>query len=147
LLVVRQFESMGVSVVNDSNAILNSRNKFRALQACSMRGIDMPTATMVRSHSDLPAAMRFIGQFPRVLKLLQGAQGIGVMIGHDKSAVESVLATILNFDTDIFLQQFVKESGGTDVRVLVIGGKVVAAMRRRAQKGEFRLYVHRGGWG
>lgn len=147
LLVVRQFESMGVPVVNQANAILDSRNKFRALQACSQRGIDMPTATMVRSLSDVPMAMRFLGQFPMILKLLQGAQGIGVMIGHDKSAVESVLATILNFDTDIFLQEYVKESGGTDVRVLVIGGKVVAAMRRRAKSGEFRANVHRGGWG
>ena len=147
LLVVRQFECMGVTVVNPAQAILDSRNKFRAMQACGARGLDMPYSVISRSLSDLPSAMRMVRQFPMVMKLLQGAQGIGVMLGHDRSAVESVMATMLTFDKDIVLQQFVKESEGSDVRVLVIGGKVVAAMRRRAKKGEFRANVHRGGWG
>lgn len=147
LLVVRHFESMGVPVVNDSDAILNSRNKFRALQTCSAKGINMPLSVMSRSLSDIHTSFRMIGKFPMVMKLLQGAQGIGVMLGHDRSSVESVMSTLLNFDKDLILQQYVKESGGSDVRVLVVGGKVVATMRRQAKRGEFRANVHRGGWG
>lgn len=147
LLVVRHFECMGVPLINCSDSILNSRNKFRALQACSAKGLAMPTSVMSRSLSDIHLAFRQIGRFPMVMKLLQGAQGIGVMIGHDRSSVESVMATLLNFDKDLILQEFVKEAGGSDVRVLVIGGKVVAAMRRQAKRGEFRANVHRGGWG
>ena len=147
LLVVRQFESMGIPAVNGADAILNSRNKFRALQACSAKGIAMPTSVLSRSLSDIPHALRLIKSFPMVLKLLQGAQGIGVMLGHNRSAVESIFATLLNFDKEVLLQQFVKEAQGSDVRILVIGGKVVAAMRRRAKSGEFRANIHRGGWG
>lgn len=147
LLVVRQFEVMGIPVVNEAQAILESRNKFRSLQTCAARRIDMPLSVIARSISDLPSAMRQVQKFPMVMKLLQGSQGIGVMLGHDRSSVESVLATMLNFDKDVFLQQFVREAEGSDVRVLVVGGKVVAAMRRRARKGEFRANVHRGGWG
>jgi ribosomal protein S6--L-glutamate ligase len=138
---------MGVPVVNTSDAILNSRNKFRALQTCSAKGLAMPTSVMSRSQSDLPVAFREIGKFPMVMKLLQGAQGIGVMLGHDRSSVESIHSTFLGFDKDLLLQEFVKESGGSDVRVLVVGGKVVASMRRQARRGEFRANVHRGGWG
>lgn len=147
LLVVRQFEAQGVATVNSADAILNSRNKFRALQACAAKGIDIPPSVISRSLSDLPHATRIIRSFPMVLKLLQGAQGIGVMLGHDRSSVESILATMLSFDKDVLLQQFVRESQGSDVRVLVIGGKVVAAMRRQAKSGEFRANIHRGGWG
>lgn len=147
LLVVRQFEAMGVPVVNSSDAILNSRNKFRALQRCSEKKLPMPVSMMSRSISDLPSSFRAIGRFPMVMKLLQGAQGIGVMLGHDRSSVESVMSTMLNFDKDLILQEFIKESGGSDVRVLVVGGKVVASMRRLAKRGEFRANVHRGGSG
>ncbi|MGZ3713466.1 MAG: ATP-grasp domain-containing protein, partial [Bdellovibrionota bacterium] len=90
---------------------------------------------------------RMVGKFPMVMKLLQGSQGIGVMLGHDRASVESVMSTLLGFDKDLILQEYVKEAGGSDVRVLVIGGKVIAAMRRTARKGEFRANVHRGGWG
>jgi ribosomal protein S6--L-glutamate ligase len=147
LLVVRHFEMMGVPVVNPSDAILNSRNKFRALQTCSAKGLAVPLSVMGRSGSDLPNNMKLIGRFPMIMKLLQGAQGIGVMLGHDKSSVESVVSTMLEMDKDLILQEFVKEASGTDVRVLVVGGKVVAAMRRNAKKGEFRANVHRGGFG
>ncbi|MGZ3701866.1 MAG: ATP-grasp domain-containing protein [Bdellovibrionota bacterium] len=147
LLVVRHFECMGVPIVNGSDAILNSRNKFRALQACSTKGIAAPHSVMSRSLTDVHLAYRRIGKFPMVMKMLQGAQGIGVMLGHDKSSVESVMATLLDFDKDLILQEFVKEASGSDVRILVVGGKVVAAMRRTAKKGEFRANVHRGGFG
>ncbi|MGE3262504.1 MAG: RimK family alpha-L-glutamate ligase [Bacteriovoracia bacterium] len=147
LLVVRHFECMGAKVLNSSDAILNSRNKFRAMQACAAKGIAMPLSVMSRSLSDIHQGFRMVGKFPMVMKLLQGAQGIGVMLGHDRASVESVMSTILGFDKDLILQEYVKEAGGSDVRVLVIGGKVVAAMRRTARKGEFRANVHRGGWG
>ncbi len=147
LLVVRHFECMGVPVVNVSDSILNSRNKFRALQICGAKKLSVPLSVMSRSFSDIQSSFRMVGKFPMVMKLLQGAQGIGVMLGHDRSSVESVMSTILNFDTDLILQEYVRESGGSDVRVLVVGGKVVAAMRRQAKRGEFRANVHRGGWG
>lgn len=147
LLLVRHLECMGIPVLNPSDAILNSRNKFRALQTCSAKKLNMPLSVMSRSLSDMPSALRMVGKFPMVMKLLQGAQGIGVMLGHDKSSVESVISTLLNFDKDLILQEYVKESGGSDVRVLVVRGKVVAAMRRKAKKGEFRANVHRGGFG
>lgn len=147
LLVVRQFECMGVPVVNGSDSILNSRNKFRALQICSAKGIKAPHSVMSRSLTDVHLAYRRIGKFPMVMKLLQGAQGIGVMLGSDRSSVESVMATLLEFDKDLILQEFVKEASGSDVRILVVGGKVIAAMRRTAKKGEFRANVHRGGFG
>lgn len=147
LLVVRHFENMGICVVNKSDGILNSRNKFRALQACAAKKIDIPISVMARSISDVPSAFRLVGSFPMVMKLLQGAQGIGVMLGHDRTSVESVVATMLGFDKDLILQQYVKESAGSDVRVLVVGDKVIAAMRRTARGGEFRANIHRGGWG
>lgn len=147
LLVVRQFECMGIPVVNGSDSILNSRNKFRALQICSAKGLALPHSVMSRSLSDIQHSYRRIGRFPMIMKLLQGAQGIGVMLGHDRSSVESVIATLLDFDKDLILQEFVKEASGSDVRVLVVGGRVVAAMRRTARKGEFRANVHRGGFG
>ena len=147
LLVVRHFEAMGVPVVNVSDSILNSRNKFRALQVCSAKGIAVPHSVMSRSLTDVHFAYRRIGSFPMVMKLLQGAQGIGVMLGHDRSSVESVMATLIEFDKDLILQEFVKEASGSDVRILVAGGKVIAAMRRTAKKGEFRANVHRGGHG
>ncbi len=147
LLVVRQFECMGIPVANGSDSILNSRNKFRALQICCAKGIAAPSSVMSRALTDVHLAYRRIGKFPMVMKLLQGAQGIGVMLGHDKSSLESVMATMLEFDKDLILQEFVKEASGTDVRILVVGGKVVAAMRRTAKKGEFRANVHRGGFG
>jgi len=147
LLVVRHFECMGIPVANGSDAILNSRNKFRALQICSVKGVAPPQSVMSRSLSDVPLAYKRIGQFPMIMKLLQGSQGIGVMLGADRSSVESVMATLLEFDKDLILQEFVKEASGSDMRILVVGGKVVAAMRRTAKKGEFRANVHRGGYG
>lgn len=147
LLVVRQFESMGMRVLNSSDAILNSRNKFRGLQACAAHNIDIPQTILSRSLSDLPSAVRMIKNFPMVLKLLQGSQGIGVMLGHDRTSVESILATMLDMDKDVLIQQFIRESHGSDIRALVIDGKVVAAMKRQARSGEFRANIHRGGWG
>lgn len=148
LLVVRHFEAMGVRMINSADAILNSRNKFRCLQALAAKDIAFPRTSMVKSMSDIPGAGRSVGRFPLVMKLLQGAQGIGVMMAHDKASLESVMATMLaELDTDLLMQEFIRESKGSDIRALVVGGKVVAAMRRQAKRGEFRANIHRGGWG
>lgn len=147
LLVVRQFEMMGVPILNNSTAILNSRNKFRSLQTMASKHIDIPATVLSRSTADLPGALRQIGRPPVVMKVLQGSQGIGVMMAPDRATVDSVLATMLDMDKDILLQQFIRESKGSDIRVLVVGGKVVGAMRRLAREGEFRANIHRGGWG
>ena len=147
ILVVRQFEAMGVPVVNGSDAILNSRNKFRALQVCAKEGIDVPDSVLSRSLTDIPFAARIVRSFPIVLKLLQGSQGIGVMVAHSRASAESILGTMLSMDRDVILQQFIKEAAGADVRVLVVGGKVIASMRRKARMGEFRANIHRGGSG
>lgn len=147
LLVVRQFEMMGVPILNDSNSILNSRNKFRSLQTMASKRMDMPATVLTRSTADLPGAMRHLGRPPLVMKVLQGSQGIGVMMAPDRATVDSVLATMLDMDKDILLQQFIRESKGSDIRVLVVGNKVVGSMRRLARAGEFRANIHRGGWG
>jgi ribosomal protein S6--L-glutamate ligase len=147
ILVVRQFEAMGIPVVNGSDAILNSRNKFRALQVCAMKGLDIPDSVLSRSLTDIPFATRIVRTFPVVLKVLTGSQGIGVMVAESRAAAESILGTMLSMDRDVILQQFIKESEGVDIRVLVVGGKVIASMRRKAKTGEFRANFHRGGSG
>lgn len=147
LLVVRQFEMMGIPVLNTSNAILNSRNKFRSLQTMASKKIDMPSTVLTRSLSDVPGAIKHLGRPPLVMKVLQGSQGIGVMMAPDRMTVDSVMATMLDMDKDVLLQQYIKESKGCDIRVLVVGDKVVGAMKRLAKAGEFRANIHRGGWG
>lgn len=147
LLVVRHFEAMGIPVVNESDAILNSRNKFRALQVCAGEGLDIPDSVITRSLSDVPFGLRIIKSFPLVLKMLQGSQGIGVMVAHSKSSVESILSTMLSLDKEVILQQFIREAAGCDIRALVVNGKVAASMKRVARGGEFRANIHRGGKG
>ncbi|NUM88983.1 MAG: RimK family alpha-L-glutamate ligase [Bdellovibrionales bacterium] len=147
LLVVRHFEAMGVPVVNESDAILNSRNKFRALQVCAGEGLDIPDSVLTRSLSDVPFGIRIIRSFPLVLKMLQGSQGIGVMVAHSRSSVESILSTMLSLEKEVILQQFIREAAGCDIRALVINGRAVAAMKRMARGGEFRANIHRGGKG
>jgi ribosomal protein S6--L-glutamate ligase len=147
LLVVRHFEMMNVQVLNDSDAILNSRNKFRSLQTMAQKHLDIPTTVLTRSTSDIPGAMRQLGRPPIVMKVLQGSQGIGVMMAPDRSTIDSVHATMVDLDKDILLQQFIREAKGSDIRVFIVGDKVVGSMRRLAKAGEFRANIHRGGGG
>ncbi|MCO5142815.1 MAG: RimK family alpha-L-glutamate ligase [Oligoflexia bacterium] len=147
LLVVRQFESMGIPSVNSSDAILNSRNKFRSLQACAKAGLAVPSSAMSRNPTDIKFLIRKLRPFPMIMKLLQGSQGVGVMLGSDPSSIESITATCLQLEKDLILQKFIRESAGRDIRVFVVNGKVIAAMRRVAKRGDFRANVHRGGWG
>jgi ribosomal protein S6--L-glutamate ligase len=145
--VVNQFEVMGLPVVNTSEAILRARDKLRCLQHLARAGVDLPRTSLVTSPDDLDEALAEVGGLPCVLKLLQGTQGIGVMLLESREALESVLQAFWSLDHTVLLQEFVAESRGRDVRAFVVGGEVVAAMRRQARKGEFRSNIHRGGTG
>jgi ribosomal protein S6--L-glutamate ligase len=148
LAVVNQFDMMGVPVLNNSVPIQRSRDKLRCLQLLARFGIDMPRTVMMRERSDIDRAVEQVGGLPAIVKLLQGTQGVGVMIAHSLQELESILDTMWTLEQDILLQEFVAESKGRDVRALVVGDRVVGAMRRRARvKGEFRSNLHRGGLG
>ena len=147
LAVVRQFDLMGVPVVNGAVSIARSRDKLRALQLLTQVGIDVPTTVCARSPSGLDAALYLVGGCPAIVKLQQGTQGIGTMIADSPQAAHSLLETFWAMGQDIVLQEYVRESKGRDVRVIVVGGKVIAAMRRVAKKGEFRANLHRGAKG
>ncbi len=144
LAVVRQLDLMGVPVVNGAVSIARSRDKLRALQLLTQVGIDVPTTVCARSPAGLDAALELVGGCPAIVKLQQGTQGIGTMIADSHQAAHSLLETFWAMGQDIVLQEYVKESKGRDVRAIVVGGKVIAAMRRVAKKGEFRANLHRG---
>ncbi len=147
LAVVRQLDLMGVPVVNGAVSIARSRDKLRALQLLTQVGIDVPTTVCARSPAGLDAALELVGGCPAIVKLQQGTQGIGTMIADSHQAAHSLLETFWAMGQDIVLQEYVKESKGRDVRAIVVGGKVIAAMRRVAKKGEFRANLHRGAKG
>ena len=143
--VVRQFEMRGVYPVNSSQAISRSRDKLRALQLLSRHGIGLPVTSFARSPKDIAGLIDAVGGAPLVVKLLEGTQGVGVVLAETNKAAESVIAAFRQLDANILVQEFIKEAHGEDVRAFVIGDKVVAAMLRRAQDGEFRSNLHRGG--
>ena len=145
--VVAQFGMMGIPVVNDASAIMRSRDKLRCLQLLARKGIDIPKTVVARHPRSVPKAIEVVDGTPVILKLLQGTQGVGVMIAESRQAVESVLDTLWGLGQNILIQQFVAESKGRDIRALVMGDKVVCAMERRARMGEFRSNIHRGGYG
>jgi ribosomal protein S6--L-glutamate ligase len=145
LSVVNQLDMMGVPVLNNAIPIYRSRDKLRALQFLARFGIDIPRTVMCRYRDEVPLAVETIGGPPCIIKLLRGTQGVGVMIANTMSEVEGMLDTLWTLGQEILLQELVEESRGKDVRALVIGDRVVAAMRRRARAGEFRSNIHRGG--
>src|SRR6267378_1728507 len=147
LAVVRQLEALGVPVVNGAAGIANSRDKLRALQLLAQAGVDMPRTVLARGGGDIKELVAHVGGLPAILKLIQGTQGVGVMIAHSEAEVESILSTLWDLGQEILLQEFVAESRGSDLRALVVGERVVAAMRRAAKSGEFRSNLHRGGAG
>jgi ribosomal protein S6--L-glutamate ligase len=147
LAVVNQFEMMRVPVLNGSAAIARSRDKLRCLQLLARYDIDVPRTVMARGATELKDAVRRVGGLPVIVKLLQGTQGIGVMIAHTMAELSSILDTMHGLGQEILLQEFIAESKGKDVRVLVVGDQAVGAMRRKAAKGEFRSNIHRGGEG
>jgi ribosomal protein S6--L-glutamate ligase len=143
--VVRQFEMMGVFTLNESVAIARSRDKLRSLQLLSRKGIGLPVSGFAHSPDDIEDLVKMVGGAPVVIKLLEGTQGIGVVLAETHKAAESVIEAFMGLKANILVQEFIKEAGGTDIRCFVIGDRVVAAMQRRAKEGEFRSNLHRGG--
>ena len=145
LAVVRQFEQMDVYTPTPSNGIANSRDKLRAIQILSRHDVAIPATTFVRDRNDVLPAIERVGGAPVVIKLLEGTQGIGVILAPDTRVAEAVIETLQSTRQNVLIQRFVAESRGRDVRALVVGDRVVAAMRRVAKGDEFRSNVHRGG--
>ena len=143
--VVRQFEMMGVYSVNESVAITRSRDKLRAVQLLSRRGIGLPVTGFANSPDDTEDLLQFVGGAPVVIKLLEGTQGVGVVLAETKKAAESVIEAFSGLKANFMVQEFIKEAGGADIRCLVVGDKVVASMKRQGKEGEFRSNLHRGG--
>jgi ribosomal protein S6--L-glutamate ligase len=143
--VVRQFEMMGVYSVNESVAITRSRDKLRALQLQSRKGIGLPVTGFADSPDDTQDLLKFVGGAPVVIKLLEGTQGVGVVLGETRKAAESVIEAFRGLKANFMVQEYIKEAGGSDIRCFVIGGKVVASMKRTGKEGDFRSNLHRGG--
>jgi len=143
--VLRQFEMMGVYPVNESVAITRSRDKLRSLQLLSRQGIGLPITVFAHRTSKADELLEIIGGAPVVIKLLEGTQGIGVVLGETHNAAASIIQAFGGVKTNILIQEFVKEAHGEDIRCLVVGGKVVAAMKRTGKEGDFRSNLHQGG--
>ncbi|MBB03061.1 RimK family alpha-L-glutamate ligase [bacterium] len=143
--VVRQFEQMDVFVANSSNGISNSRDKLRSLQILSKHHVGIPETTFVRDRTDVLPAIERVGGAPVIIKLLEGTQGVGVILADNTKVAEAIIETLQSARQNVLVQKFVKESKGRDVRAFVVGDRVVGAMRRIAQGTEFRSNVHRGG--
>jgi ribosomal protein S6--L-glutamate ligase len=143
--VLRQFEMMGVYPLNESVAITRSRDKLRSMQLLARKGIGLPVTGFAHNPDDIEDLIREVGGAPLVIKLLEGTQGIGVVLAETKKAAESVIQAFMGLKANIMIQEFIKEAGGSDIRCFVVGGKVVAAMQRQGPEGEFRSNLHRGG--
>ncbi|MGC6465500.1 MAG: 30S ribosomal protein S6--L-glutamate ligase [Akkermansiaceae bacterium] len=143
--VVRQFEMMGTYSVNESVAISRSRDKLRSLQLLSRKGVGLPVTTFAHDTKATGSLIQLCGGAPVVVKLLEGTQGVGVVLAETRKAAESVIEAFRGLNANILVQQFVKEAGGADIRCFVVGNKVVAAMKRQGADGEFRSNLHRGG--
>jgi ribosomal protein S6--L-glutamate ligase len=143
--VVRQFEMMGVYTPNTSEAISSSRDKLRCLQVLACEGISLPVTACGHSTKDIASLIKIAGGAPLVIKLLEGTQGIGVVLAETLKAAESVIEAFRGLEANILVQEYVKEAKGADIRCFVVGNEVVAAMLRQAGEGEFRSNLHRGG--
>ncbi len=144
LAVLNQLHIMQIPTVNTASTIARSRDKFRCLQLLSQHNIDIPKTVMIKNVSQVDEAVKMVGGLPVILKLLRGTQGTGVMLAEER---ESVLNTLWGLKQTVIIQEFIEESRGKDIRAFVVGGRVVAAMKREALVGEFRSNIHRGGSG
>ncbi len=145
LAVLRQFEMMGVYPLNESVAIGRSRDKLRCLQLLSRKGIGLPVTAFAHATSQPDDLIDMVGGTPLVIKLLEGTQGIGVVLAETRSSAKSMIEAFGGVEANILVQEFIKEAGGADIRAFVIGGKVVASMLRQGAPEEFRSNLHRGG--
>jgi len=144
--VVKQFQMMGIPVVNRSLSIMRARDKLRCNQILTRKNIEVPRTVMTRNPADLKASVERVGGLPVILKFLQGAQGVGVILADTFRSAESTLDAFWSMNQNLMIQEFVAEAEGKDLRVIVVGGQVVAVMKRKARDGEFRSNIHRGGW-
>ena len=142
--VVRQFEVAGVLPANESQSIVRARDKLRSLQLLARAGIGLPVTSFAHSTKDIDGLLDIVGKPPYIIKLLEGTQGVGVVMAETRNAAESVIAAFRQLDANILVQRFVTEARGRDLRAFVVGDRVVAAMERTARAGEFRANIHRG---
>lgn len=143
--VVRQFEMMGTFPANESQAISRSRDKLRSLQLLSRNGIGLPVTGFAHSTKDIDGLIELVGGAPLIVKLIEGTQGVGVVLAETRKAAESVITAFRQLDANILVQEFIKEAGGADLRAFIVGGRVVASMRRQGAPGDFRSNIHQGG--
>ena len=143
--VVRQFEMMGVFTTVTSDAIIRSRDKLRSFQRLSKAGIGMPKTVFTNYSRDVERVIKHVGGTPVIIKLLEGTQGLGVVLAESKNAAESVLEAFNGLQARALVQEYISEAKGADLRALVVDGQVVGAMKRQGKEGEFRSNLHRGG--
>lgn len=145
MAVLRQFEMMGVYPLNESVAIGRSRDKLRSMQLLARDGVGLPVTTFAHDPKQTDEVLALAGEAPLVIKLLEGTQGLGVVLADTNRSAKSVIEAFRATKTNILVQEFIKEAGGTDIRAIVIGGRVIAAMKRTGAEGDFRSNLHRGG--
>lgn len=143
--IVRHFEMMDVFSVTGSLAIKRSRDKLRSLQILSKNGVDMPRTVFASNKSSAKDVIELSGGAPLVLKILEGTQGVGVVLVDSEKAAKSVLDAFYGMDVNLLVQEYIEEAGGSDIRVLIVGGEVVGAMKRQGAEGDFRSNLHQGG--
>lgn len=143
--IIRQFEMMHVFSANESQGIVRSRDKLRSMQILAREGIGTPITGFARNAKDTDDLIRMVGGVPVVIKLLEGTQGVGVVLAETKKAAQSVLEAFYGLKSNILIQEFIRESNGSDVRAFIVDGKVVGAMLRKGAEGDFRSNLHRGG--
>lgn len=145
MAVLRQFEMQGVYPLNESVAIGRSRDKLRSMQLLARDGIGLPVTTFAHDPKQTEEVLELAGGAPVVIKLLEGTQGLGVVLADTDRSAKSIVEAFRATNTNILVQEFIKEAGGTDIRAIVVGGKVIAAMKRTGAEGDFRSNLHRGG--
>ena len=145
LAALRQFEMLGSYPLNESVAITRARDKLRSLQLLARQGIDLPITGIAHSPDDTSDLINMVGGAPLVVKLVEGTQGIGVVLAETRQAAESVVDAFRGLNAHILVQEYIQEAKGCDIRCLVVGNEVVAAIERRAKEGDFRSNLHRGG--
>ena len=143
--VLRQFEMMGVYCLNTADAISRARDKLNSMQLMAREGIGLPVTGFADKPGDIPDLIEMVGGAPLVIKLLEGTQGIGVVLAETRTAAESVIEAFMGLNANILVQQYISEAKGADIRCFVVGNRVIAAMKRQAKAGEFRSNLHRGG--
>lgn len=143
--VVRQFEMMGVFSTTESQSLVRSRDKLRSLQVLSRARLGLPKTVFTNYSKDVGDVIDHVGGAPLIIKLLEGTQGLGVVLADTKNAAESVIEAFNGLQARVIIQEFIKEAGGADIRVLIVDGHVVGAMKRQGKEGEFRSNLHRGG--